>query len=451
MEKPMSIAHPSEYSVGVISDQAFMRAERVKGWKHKPRSYRDLPRPVKPVHHVKKVLRPILDTHTFLRFATLSSGGSPCLDEKSRTDVTTPMAWISERLGTDFVKTFLDNLPSDVSSETFIGCDWFALQSEFNEALDNLVPNSFFAGESIVEGGIFIDALRLVLNPKKALIGFFTDVKERHLRRKTLAELDHYYRKLFVKNNLLRSDVLSLGQRFGIPLSVLKEGVNADLLYKFGVKPAIGDIRRTLSAHASVEQRLLHLNRYRGQYIPIRVKKTTSKEVFDYAPPGAVVDVTRHLREKSCVSSIFGMGRVRTDINEASKFRAYAEYFGLNKIVGTAWELIPFSFVVDWFTNAQERINDLTRIRLGEGPFMNLVALGSSVKKVLTYEALLSPGFDLTYRYDLLGDSQFPLFRCEISDYVRTPSIPDTSGVVDMSTLGLFHGVTGLELLVQRL
>jgi hypothetical protein len=149
---------------------------------------------------------------------------------------------------------------------------------------------------------------------------------------------------------------------------------------------------------------------------------------------------------------MFAQGRVRTDINDVSKWRAYAEYFGLNKVVGTAWELIPFSFVVDWFTNAQERINDLTRVRLGESPFYNLVGVGSSIHDIVSHEFCITPGYDEVNSLNLVAPTDpVVAFTSNVSSYSRIPGLPDTSGVVDVSTLGLFHGITGLELLLQKI
>jgi hypothetical protein len=249
------------------------------------------------------------------------------------------------------------------------------------------------------------------------------------------------------------AEVLTMGRDFGIPKSILLEGTNAHLLYKFGVKPAIQDIRHTLNAHHTVTERLKDLSSFAGRYFPIRVRKTSSKEEYPYAPhpnPGSL-EFTSQVTSQKSVSSIFGMGRVRTDINEASKWRAYAEYFGLNKVVGTAWELIPFTFVVDWFTNAQERLNDLTRIRLGEGPFMNVTSIGHSVKRVCTTDIIMYPGHHPASP-TILFVPQTPIPVCQVDtvEYVRSPSLPDTSGVIDLSTLGLFHGVTTAELIIQR-
>jgi hypothetical protein len=452
-EGPFSGVYIDRYAAGTMSDVT--SPPKSIGYHRRPRSSRPrYPLPVKPVSHVYKTLRPLAESREFSRFRAPTIGS--CRYETTQTQIMTPMQFLCDYWTPEYVKTnMLDLIPSNPDARTFHGADWFSLMSEFNEGLDNLVPNSFFSGETLAEGGIFIDALKLIVNPKRAVLGFFLNVKKRHLHRHNLGELDLYYRNLIRKYTASdRSEVLSMGRDFGIPKSVLLEGTNAHLLYKFGVKPAIEDIRHTLSAHQKVDARLKDLSSFAGRYFPIRVRKTSSSEVYPYGSnpsPGSIRFVS-HVSSQKCVSSIFGMGRVRLDINDASKWRPYAEYFGLNKIVGTAWELIPFTFVVDWFTNAQERINDLTRVRLGEGPFMNVTSIGHSIKQIVTTDIVLYPGFDAPYGTTLIAPhSPTPLCQVDTVRYIRSPGLPDTSGVIDLSTLGLFHAVTGGELIVQRI
>jgi len=449
---PHSVTYVGRYAAGSISD--LTSPPKVAGYHRRPRPRKPrYPLPVKPVSHVYKRLRTREDSTAFTRYSGPTIGF--CRYNTYQNQILTPMQWLCKKWGAGFVKTnMLDAVPADVSSRSFNGADWFALVSEFNEELDNLVPNSFFSGETLVEGGIFIDAVKLMINPKRAVLGFFANVKKRHLHRRSLGEIDHYYKNLIRKyTSSDRMEVLAMGRDFGIPKTILLEGTNADLLYKFGVKPAIQDIRHTLEAHSKVDARLKDLSSFAGRYFPIRARKKTSEEIYQYGSqpnPGLTEEVLR-VSSQSRVSSVFGQGRVRVDINEVSKWRAYAEYFGLNKVVGTAWELIPFSFVVDWFTNAQERINDLTRIRLGESPFMNVTSIGHSVKSKFTTDVVLYPGYNSDDGTTLfVPRSPTPLCHIDTVEYIRSPTIPDTSGVIDLSTLGLFHGVTTAELILQR-
>jgi hypothetical protein len=200
-----------------------------------------------------------------------------------------------------------------------------------------------------------------------------------------------------------------------------------------------------------VDKQLRFLQSNRGRYVPIRVKQGFNAEFTPGTFTSPYLDFSSVLTNAFTVAHIFGQGRVRTDINEASRWRAYLEYFGVNKAIGTAWELIPFSFVADWFINAQEKINNLTRIPLGESPFMNVTSIGHSYKNVALYDYIVNPGYDLTYGFpNMEPNSPFPCFSYAVTDYFRFPGFPDTSFFDDPSNYGLFQGVTGGELLIQK-
>jgi hypothetical protein len=330
--------------------------------------------------------------------------------------------------------------------------EWASLADQFDEACKSLIPSDFFSGETVVEGAIFKEALKLVLFPKKSITGFIKNVQKRGLHRLRLGELNRYYKKLLSKKSFRDTEeAIQTANDIGLVRFGLKEGINQHLAYQFGVVPAIHDVRSTIASHRNVEGQLLMLNKHRGRYIPIRVKKGFPASFTPGTFTSPYLDFGHVLKDAFTVAHIFGQGRVRTDINEASRWRAYAEYFGLNKVVGTAWELIPFSFVAEWFTNSQERINELTRIPLGESPFMNITSLGHSVKNVAVYDYLVNPGYDATYGFPSMEpNSQFPCFSYAVSEYTRTPGLPDTSWFANLSNLGLFHAATGGELLIQK-
>lgn len=424
---------------------------------HRPKRYlvpfgKRVPRIVKEVwHRGRKMTNINIDVFPWTWYHEIGA----CDDRYGRIVASTALELACQRWGKQWVH---DNVvvraPTQLTSADYTGADWFSMMSEFNEKLDSLVPSDFLSGEMFAEGSIFIDAIRLALRPKRVLLGLIKDLRRRRLTRLPVGEAHHHYRRILsTRGGIKKWEMDLLAQNMGIPLVAAKDVVNAHLLYQFGVKPAIQEAGKLLSANNVVGQQLAFLNRNRGRYVPIRVRRVTGfdqKAPYDFSP--GYVDVDVHLASTKTVNVLFGQARVRTDINEASRWRAYAEYFGLNKVVGTAWELIPFSFVVDWVTNAQERLNDLTRLRLGEGPFVGLRAVGHSIKRVATYEALLLPGYDFSVGMPLRSpDSPTRMFDIQTFDYRRSPGLPDTSGVVDVSTLGLFHGVTFGELLYQKL
>jgi hypothetical protein len=318
---------------------------------------------------------------------------------------------------------YLSSLGKDYTAAPFITPDWFSLLDSFNEACDSFIPSNFFLGEDIVENDIFVDAFKIVLNPSnaiKVLLKHFS--RDRFLRKKTLGEIARLSRT----------------------------AANTDLTFEFGIAPAINDIKAALSAHSKVERRLKYLNDHAGKYVPVRVRRDFVSPISDTrrTDPNSYSLICSDKRTTGCIGSY---GRVREDLNWKDTYAAYAQYFGLNKIIGLAWELIPFSFVVDWFTNAQERINSLTRFRIG-GPFTQFVGFSCSFKTQLVEEYIWTPHNSVGFEFSWIEPtSPVTLARVKTSSYDRYLSIPETSGVVDLSSLGLFQLVTGGSLLIQRL
>jgi hypothetical protein len=301
------------------------------------------------------------------------------------------------------------------------GVDWFALTDSFLEACDSFVPQSFFLGEDMAENDIFIDALKLVINPSRSL------------RTLIKAGVDHV--KKFRKK--------TLGH---VVKELSRNAANSNLFYQFGVKPAVADLKRALSAHSVVSKRMKFLSNHLGQWVPIRVKTKSSSPVSDY-DPGSVdyssyTSLFCNYTKNDLVACITGLGQVRADLTYGESWKAYVEYFGLNKVVGLAWELIPFSFVVDWFTNAQERLNSLTRLRTG-GPFVSFKDICYSQKWTSELTLFAKPGLRSNSSGDKLihPADPFPVAKKTTVVYDRFLSPPDTSGVVDTSTFGLFHSM----------
>jgi hypothetical protein len=302
--------------------------------------------------------------------------------------------------------------------------DWFHLLDSFNEALDSFIPTSFFVGEDIVEHDVFVTAFKLVLNPTSA-IKTLIKAGIKHVKKYNRRSLGHVAKEL------------------------AKDGANGFLNFNFAIKPAINDIKSTIAAHEKVNKRMDFLIRNKGRYVPVRVSQKFLREpdITAGINPGntTVFAATTNRR----VATIGAWAKVNEDLTYKETWKAYLEYFGVNKVVGLAWELIPFSFVVDWFTNAQERINSLTRLRFG-GPFVDIQGICSSDKLTTESTLYMWPGRNPAYSASITHpDRHFKIGTLTSTSYSRIPGIPDTSGVVDFSTLGLFHGLAASSLLIQ--
>jgi len=311
--------------------------------------------------------------------------------------------------------------------------DWFALMDSFSQSCEEFVHSAFLGGEDIKENKIFVDAFKLVLNPSKAIQNLVKIVKDtvhsKYVPQLTLGQLARSYRK------------------------IAKKGANADLQYKFGIRPAISDIIDTLDAHSKVSSRMDFLRKMGGSWIPIRVKQEILASSTNSPPGGLAPGVTTQYYAlcdfKRTTGTISAWGRVRPDLDWNDTWTAYLQHFGVDHMIGLAWELIPYSFVADWFTNAKERIDYYTRLRTG-GPFTSIRGLSASLKTETRLRFMMNPGYIQSLAMQITNPvNPMTIGSMSTVTYTRYNQIPETSGVVDLSALGIFHAVTGGELIYQ--
>lgn len=323
----------------------------------------------------------------------------------------------------------LDGLLSSLSGFTpintasgFHGHDWFALLDSWHEACNNLITPTTNIGESMVEHDIFIDAFKTVLNPSRALKYGLNLLKE------------------------------TLGSRKHTPLGkigrLLRETSDANLAFQFGVKPALEETKRVLTAHQKVAAHMKFLRSNVGGYIPIRARQILPSAVNE--PNWNGNHKSQVIESRESVAVISALGKVRPDLDYAKDWHAYVQYFGLHKTMGLAWELIPFSFVLDWVTNAQEYVNKYLTPNY-DSPFMNIRNICHSVRQNTTYAFGLSKEFLYAeVGFSRASESPLILGRRRVTSYERHAGLPTTSGSVDFSRLGLFHGITSGSLLIQK-
>lgn len=313
------------------------------------------------------------------------------------------------------------------TSDAFRKHDWYALTAQFNEACDSFIPSSMLLGETMYEHSIFVNALKYIANPSSAIKDFLKGIVALGLKKKNL----------------------------GTIARILKGSSNTFLSYNFGVKPAINDIVSTLTAHQVVQQRLWYLANNGGSYVPIRVRSDSPSGYVNTGTPSSLplagaTSFRKWYTLKRSTAVISAWGKVRDDLNWRDTWNAYLSHFGVQKVIGLAWELIPFSFVLDWFTNAQERINHLTRFRTGD-PFSEIRNLTCSVTEETRGEIVYLPGYNWTLGMTMVQpNNQFIVAEIREKNYSRYLTLPETSGVVDFSNLGLFQIIASGALIVQR-
>jgi hypothetical protein len=318
----------------------------------------------------------------------------------------------------DYLLNFAGSISHSGSSNAYHGPDWFALLDRWHESCNSLMPSASLLGESMVEHAIFVDAFKAILNPSRAV--------------RSLLEFALKFRRK-----------KAFRQRVGV---MLRTSADSYLGYNFGIKPALQELELIFNAHKLVQKRLNFLRENRGGYVPVRVGTKIPSE-FTNTYPGTST-ILKHLDAKETIAVISALAKVRTDLDFASDWKAYVQYFGLHKFIGLAWELVPFSFVVDWVTNAGDYISRYTTPHFAS-PYYNMRNLCHSVKQRSIWKLIVPSGYSFNEGWGTVN-SDHTVLRGETSTYSRARGLPSTAGKVDFSLLGTFHGITSSALLFQK-
>jgi len=320
--------------------------------------------------------------------------------------------------------TTLRNSTKSGSVDLYHDIDWFALLDQWHESCNNLMSPDTNIGESMVENGVFVDAFKTILNPTRILKYFLE----------------------FAKGNLGNKKYSSIG-KVG---KLLRDTSDASLSYKFGIKPALDELKRMLTAHTVVNERLKFLRENVGGYVPIRARQIVPSDVDSSGVDYSGSSILLVYDQRETVGVISALGKVRPDLSYAKDWHAYVQYFGLHKVFGLAWELVPFSFVIDWVTNAQEYVNKYLTPHY-DGPFYNIRNICHSVTYQTVSKLMMSSQYYYnTWQATKQGGSPVELCRFIETNYSRASGLPTTSGSVDISRLGTFHGITSSSLLIQK-
>jgi hypothetical protein len=261
-----------------------------------------------------------------------------------------------------------------------------------------------------------------------------------------------------IKNvsNILRRHRLSLKSPLGAVMRALKSTSDGYLAWTFGVKPMVKDFRICQDAYGSYRKRIDEfLNAAKkGNVISVHSRYSTSKsfnsevEPLPYPHDGTICKKLTSCRYDFVMS---GKAHLRPDAATRSFAEFTASRLRLDDVFGIAWELIPYSFVADWFFRIGDRIHAFQHDQiLKYGPFSSITDWNLSRKRTAIYEVFINPS-----GWSGFGIQDSPKFwsagSIKTTTYQRNLNFDGDILAGYISRLGSFQFITGGALLLQKL
>lgn len=246
--------------------------------------------------------------------------------------------------------------------------------------------------------------------------------------------------KSVVKNKLGRKSV--------------RELAGSHLAYEFGLAPLIGDLSSMFAIREKVAKRIAELEARNGRSIrlvkrvPSSVVRIPISSTFS-GYPGHII-----MEEGQWIGTIEGAVQATVNsffVNDASaQTKLWSSALGLSTPLQSIWELVPFSFVIDWFVpigNTFLRLED----KLG---------LGSTVRSVSMTNFMHSEKIEVQSNSILkcTAASTYPAWvgvtgaasRWEYSRYARVVGIPPTGYITAPSGWSYKRTALSLSLIAQK-
>lgn len=129
------------------------------------------------------------------------------------------------------------------------------------------------------------------------------------------------------------------------------------LAYQFGVLPVVGDMIRIYERLKTLNDHVKWLKEHSGQMVRVEYRSSLRQQKLDATLPYRPATGVGYLRKIPEQRSGFKAWALITyDVSQLSslelKIKTLIRSFGLNNPAAIIWEAVPYSFVVDWFSNA---------------------------------------------------------------------------------------------------
>jgi len=248
-----------------------------------------------------------------------------------------------------------------------------------------------------------------------------------------------------------------------IERSVTKTAANNFLLFEFGVKPMISDIKAVVGLSEAVDKRIQHLIDVNG-----RTTRLAMEHVVDLTSPFSFFISNDSILGNQITGNYAGKlgqdqgivferisgkqtfhlgGRLTQDLEDLkaanAKLKGLVAASGFNRPGRIIWNAIPYSFVVDWFFSVGKLIDTIAVQPFGGKYDVSHVMW--SVKSEATYKVYVTWGSASSWSPNvvLVG-------TCGVKVFERYTGYPASSVFLTDGSLSPEQQVLGLAMLEQK-
>lgn len=148
--------------------------------------------------------------------------------------------------------------------------------------------------------------------------------------------------------------------------TVIKDLIQADFIDRFVISPTLADARKFQDA-TDYALRVVQTARERNEHafaVSADNKSVLSSSEATFVSSGATYndgEINCHCHKQTWTESkAFMLVRARYDMTAVSPIAIWAQRVGLTRPLDSVWDLVPFSFVVDYFSRAGDFVSALS-------------------------------------------------------------------------------------------
>lgn len=216
----------------------------------------------------------------------------------------------------------------------------------------------------------------------------------------------------------------------GLGRKSLKELANGHLLYSFGIVPLVTDIKALLNIRSTVKKRIAQLERRNGRTVRLTGRLPPFSASSDSI---AFASGSPHTQQRTYhyVSTV--SGAVSCDVagffvpGPQSAVKLWGQALGLATPLQSCWEIIPFSFVFDWFLPIGDSLTKLESKILPRDT-VNNVSLSNFCYSIKTVTNVTSSVKVIQPCWSAWEGKTWPGISGTITKYTRAAGVAPASG-----------------------